>query len=116
MERSIHYNDYPETVSEITEKLLEGLDEEGFFKNEEADYDITFKRFAQFLLARWIKGEDLQEFTEEEFSKILNFSIVETDLEKLVERNLINWVEDENGDPLYFVTDHGKKILAKFKK
>jgi hypothetical protein len=111
LKRSEHYNDYPKPVSELTEKLLDGLEEENFFETEHADYNITFRRFADSALKKWIKGDDMDDFTEEEFSQILRFSMVETDLVRMSERGLLDSIEDSNGEAMYFLTDKGKKEI-----
>lgn len=108
MKRSEHYDDYPKPVSELTEKLLDGLEEENFFETERADYNITFRRFADSSLRKWIKGEDMEDFTEEEFSQILRLSMVESDLTRMSEKGLLDSIEDENGESMYFLTEKGK--------
>ncbi len=113
MKRSEHYENYPEPVSEITEKLLESLIEERFFEEEQADYNITFRRFAESALSKWIKGNDMDDFSEEEFSSILRYSIVESDLLRLNEKGLLDSMEDANGELVYFLTDKGKEEMSK---
>jgi predicted transcriptional regulator len=114
LEKSEHYDDYPRPVSELTQKLLEGLEEEDFFETEKADYNITFRRFADSALRKWIKGEEMEDFTEDEFSQILRFSMVETDLNRMEEKGLLDSIEDENGESMYFLTDKGKIEVEKF--
>lgn len=114
MRRSKHYNDYPASVSELTEKLLSVLEDEKFFLAEGADYDITFKRFADSCLNRWISGEDLENIPEDEFSNILNLSIIQSDLNGLAERGVLDVIEDENGEDKYFLTEKGKKEVENF--
>lgn len=115
LKRSIHYETYPTSVADVTERLLEGLEEAEFFSKEEADYNVTFKRFADFFLGRWVNGQELEDFPEEEFSNILNRSIIESDMKRLSDRNLLDCIEDENGEIQYFVTEKGKKEIKKFK-
>lgn len=115
LKRSIHYETYPSSVSDVTERLLEGLEEAEFFQKEEADYDVTFKRFADFFFTRWVNGEDMEDFPEKEFSDILNRSIIESDIKRLSERELLDSIEDESGETLYFVTEKGKREMEKLK-
>jgi predicted transcriptional regulator len=112
LKRSEHYENYPPSVSEITEKLLESLTEEKFFEEEQADYDITFKRFADSALSKWVKGNDIEDFSEEEFSSILRYSIVESDLVRLNKKGLLDSMEDENGETVYFLTEKGKNEMS----
>lgn len=114
MQRSPYYDDYPESVSEFVEKLLESLEEEGFFEKEGADYNITFGRFADSVLKKWVKGEDIESISEEEFVGILNLSIVQSDLQGLTERGVLDTIENEEGEPMYFLTEKGKIEMEKF--
>lgn len=114
MKRSEHYGDYPQPVSELTEKLLDGLDEEKFFETEHADHDITFRRFADASLKKWIQGDDMNDFTEDEFSQILRFSMVETELDRMSKKGILDSIEDANGESVYFLTDKGKKEVGNF--
>ncbi len=114
MEKSVHYDVYPNSVSELTEKLLEGLEEEGFFEKEGADYNITFKRFADTVFRNWLSGEDLENISEKEFSQILNLSIIQSDLESLRGRGVLETIENDEGEPMYFLTEKGKGEMEKF--
>lgn len=114
MEKSLYYDDYPVSVSELTEKLLEGLEEEGFFEKEGADYNITFKRFADSVFKNWIKGEELENISEEEFTGILNLSIIQSDLQGLTDRGVLDTIENEEGEPMYFLTEKGKTEMERF--
>ena len=108
MPKSTFYDDYPESVSLFTEKLLEGLDEEKFFEIEGADYNITFKRFADLSLKKWVIGNEMEDFSEEEFSDALKFSIIESQLDAMTRKGLLGSIEDENGEARYFLTKKGK--------
>lgn len=114
MKRSEHYQNYPKPVSEITEKLLDSLIEEKFFEEEQADYNITFRRFADLALSKWINGNDMEDFSEEEFSSILRYSIIESDLTRLNDKGILDSMENENGETVYFLTEKGKKEMSNF--
>lgn len=108
MPKSTFYDDYPESVSSFTEKLLEGLDEEKFFEIEGADYDVTFRRFADLSFKKWIDGTEMEDFSEDEFSDALKFSIIESQLNTMTRKGLLGSIEDENGEARYFLTKKGK--------
>jgi hypothetical protein len=113
MPESKYYDDYPESVSSFTKKLLEGLDEEKFFEIEGADYDVTFRRFAELSLKKWVKGNEMEDFSEEEFSEVLKFSIAESELNSMTEKGLLGSMEDEHGETHYFLTERGKIEMGK---
>lgn len=110
----MYYDVYPNSVSELTEKLLEGLEEEGFFEKEGADYDITFKRFADSVFKNWLSGEELENISEKEFSQILSLSIIQSDLEGLRSRGVLETIENDEGESMYFLTEKGKGEMEKF--
>lgn len=114
MKKSVYYDVYPNSVSELTEKLLEGLEEEGFFEKEGADYDITFKRFADSVFKNWLSGEELENISEKEFSQILSLSIIQSDLEGLRSRGVLETIENDEGESMYFLTEKGKGEMEKF--
>lgn len=114
MKRSKYYENYPPAVSEVSEKLLEILTEERFFEEENADYDITFKRFADFSLSKWAKGNPMDDFSIDEFSNMLKYSIVESNLSKMNEKGFLDSIENEKGEMVYFLTEKGKKEKVNF--
>ena len=111
MQKSIHYHDYPKAVSELADKIIESLEEDNFFVKEGASPDVTFKIFADSILPKWINGNMLDIFSDEEFSNILNESIVESRVISLCERGFLDYVEDEEGKIHYFLTEQAKEAI-----
>lgn len=111
MKKSIHYYDYPKQVSEIAEKIVETLTEDNFFHLENISPEITFKKFAERILQKWINGDVLDIFNDDEFFETLKISMVESDIDSLVDRGFMDFIEDESGTPLYFLTEKGKKAI-----
>lgn len=117
MERSKYYQDYPEPVALISEKFITVLEESRFFSDEDVDENITFKEFADSILPKWINGEDIHDeelLSEDDFSRILNLSIFKTNLESLRNKNLIDSIEDEKGEEIFFLTKKGKEVTNYF--
>ena len=52
-----------------------------------------------------------EDFTEDEFSSILRYSIVESDLIRLNEKGVLDSMENENGETVYFLTEKGKNEM-----
>ena len=111
MERSTHYYNYPGQVSEITEKIIETLEEDNFFTKENISPDITFKKFADSILQKWINGNAMDIFIDDEFSDTLKMAMIESDISSLKERGFVDYIEDESGNPLYFLTERGKNAV-----
>jgi predicted transcriptional regulator len=49
-------------------------------------------------------------FTDVEFTAILNQIMTKNTLDSLVNKGLVNYFEDENGEELFFLTEDGKNI------
>ena len=111
MEKSIYYTDYPKSVSNIADKIIESLVEDEFFEKEGACPDVTFKKFAEAILPKWINGNIMDIFSDDEFSSILNESIVESRVISLKERGFLDYIEDSDGKIHYFLTERGKEAV-----
>ncbi len=107
---------YQPIVIEETENLIQGLIEAEFF----LDYDITDYSFAREhisdeLTQKYIDGlfdeSDVELFTEEEFTRLLQRIAAGSLLFDLKERGLINSYEDDNTEETFFLTEEGKKLL-----
>jgi len=107
---------YQPIVKEKTEKLIDALDESGFF----VDYQIEDKRFAKEyfldkLTDKFIIGELDSEndslFNETEFETCLQEIVVGSLLEELRDKGMINSYEDDDKGELFFLTKKGKDYL-----
>lgn len=113
---------YQPIVIEETDNLIQGLIESEFF----LDYDITDYSFARNLILdeltqKYIDGlfdepddddeSDIELFTEDEFTKLLQKIVAGSLLSDLKERGLVNSYEDDNTEETFFLTEEGKKLL-----
>lgn len=113
---------YQPIVIEETDNLIQGLIESEFF----LDYDITDYSFARNLILdeltqKYIDGLfdepddddelDIELFTEDEFTKLLQKIVAGSLLSDLKERGLVNSYEDDNTEETFFLTEEGKKLL-----
>jgi DNA-binding PadR family transcriptional regulator len=107
---------YQPIVVEETEHIIQGLIESEFF----SDYEITDYTFARqyildLLTQKFIDGlledEEIELFTEDEFTKILQEIVAGTLLYDLKEKGLINSYEDDSTEETFFLTEEGRKLL-----
>ena len=109
---------FPEAIQDPLIKFTTILEEEGFFDNEE---DFPPDHIEQGKINLWnITGEELlgkfisgckdYTFTEDEVTKILTTTIIQTNLDSLMADKLIDGIEDENGEMRYWMTEKGKEI------
>jgi hypothetical protein len=111
---------YQPIVIEETDNLIQGLIESEFF----LDYDIIDYSFAKQhildeLTQKYIDGlfdesEDVELFTEDEFTKLLQKIVAGSLLSDLKEQGLVNSYEDDDTEETFFLTEEGKKLIRKF--
>jgi hypothetical protein len=112
---------YQPIVIEKSQSIIDSLDEINFFTdNDIKDKSYAFSLFCENLTEKFIDGELDDEpvfFEEEEFENILNQIVVGSHLESLQKKGLVDFVLDENGEELFFLTSLGKteakKIIGK---
>lgn len=109
---------FPETVQDALSKFTQAVTEEGFFDNP-SDIPPKFKEHAktllwnlagESLLSKFVNGEENYLFTEDEVNKILVTTIIQTNLDSLMSENLIDGIENEDGEMVYWMTEKGKEI------
>jgi hypothetical protein len=107
---------YQPIVVEETEHIIQGLIESEFFSDYEID-DYTFARqyILDLLTQKFIDGlledEEVELFTEDEFTKILQEIVAGTLLYDLKQKGLINSYEDDSTEETFFLTEEGRKLL-----
>lgn len=103
---------YQPVVIEKANLIIESLDESNFFvENDIKDKTYSFNLLCEKLTEKFILGELDDEnglFEEEEMNQILTEMIVSTHLENLIKKGLVDSVEDENGEEVFFLTESGK--------
>lgn len=104
---------YPEPVTETTLRVIEGLDNSGFFEDQECNREITEEKFNEALTPKFLQGKDL-ELSPDEILKVLNMSIIMSSLRKLEKLNIVGSIEDD-GIEKFFLTKFGRKNWKKFK-
>ena len=111
---------YQPIVIEKSRTIIEALDENDFFKdNDINDKSVAFDVLCENLTEKFIAGELDDEpvaFDEEEFHEILTKIVVTTHLNSLQGKGLIDSVTDENGEELFFLTDLGKSEADRITK
>lgn len=101
--------EYPQPVKDFAAEMVRCL--EGEFNrelNEEIFRDCCLEKG----LEKFINGDDI-EFTIEEVERIVSDAVMETALVGLMEKGLVNNIEDETGETVYFLTEEGKKLEGK---
>lgn len=86
-------------------------------KDDIESTENTKNRLCDFLTEKFIKGDLSSEtpieeiFEEEELLLFIHESLIRQDLEHLIETGLVNTLNDENGEEMFFITEEGKKYV-----
>lgn len=107
----------------ITEKLTDFIDllttEGKFFENPEEFSDNEsieigkvnlWNLMGEAYLEKYLKNVDEITFTPEEVEKVLIHVVIQTNLDMLLKDKLIDGIENENGEMVYWLTEKGKEV------
>lgn len=115
---------YPTSVEEAIKKYTLILEEEGFF-NDDLEFPPNMEETAkthlwnilgEVLMEKFLNGSEDYIASPEEISRVIANTVVQTNLDSLMKENLIDGIENENGEMVYFLTEKGKKMNGKLDK
>lgn len=102
-------NNYPDFIVQRTEEIIASFDCDELA----IDRGITQMMLCDLLLNQWVNGSFNEEgaiwHSEESFMEFLGLCQIETALHSLQNKGLIDSVEDETGESVFFLTDSGKQ-------
>lgn len=115
---------YQPFIVKLSEELIEILDKQVNFFQEENITSTDYAKMAicELLTEKFLRGEissDEEEgprFTEDEFKTLLSQIVTNNALSGLVEKGLINFLEDEDGEEMFFLTSKGKEYAETLQK
>jgi hypothetical protein len=103
---------YPQSVNEFVAQVVQSLDESGFLTENDVDKESATKAFGEVVFKRWKRGDDLV-MSEEDAIKGMQLSIFESSMKRLVSKKMVDSIEDENGEEIFFLTEKGKDYANK---
>ncbi len=108
-------NIYPAPVEEVALKIFNAMKNE--FKEEYPDdmkwvESVAVPYIEKIMIKKFIKGEDLV-LTMEEAIDLLNNIYIYVSLEFFKKNKLVDSMEDENGETVYFLTKDGEEYCRK---
>ena len=98
---------YPQSVNEFVARVVDSLEKSGFLKKEDIDRESATEAFGEIIFNKWKRGDELI-MTEEEAIKGMQMSKFISGMKELMRKNLVDTIEDENGEPIYFLTKEGR--------
>jgi hypothetical protein len=110
---------YQPIVVKKSTQMLEVLEELDFFTEHEIkNKQYVFDYFCDVFTEKFINGEINDNdiiINEYEFHKYLTEIILISTLQSLKENNLVDSIEDENNEEVFFLTELGKNTVSKIK-
>lgn len=106
---------YQPLVIDKTNEIIEILNNDGFFVDNEIDnYDFAITHLRNKLTEKFILGELDDEgeiFREDELQTILKEIVAGCILEQLKKKGLVGSYDDEGTEEIYFLTEEGKEYM-----
>jgi len=116
-------SNYPKIVVDKTNEFVDVLNNINFFEENEVQVDFSIiDLICKKLVKKFIDGQLSDDeyvydyFSEEEISGLLHEIIVLGTLNSLREKGIIDCIENENNEEMFFLTKEGKKIASKILK
>jgi hypothetical protein len=104
---------YPDEVELFLNIMHMSFVEDGFYK----DYDIEKygevalrEVAAPVLMKLWVNG-NLQELSDEQLGQIMKETVTMALFFSLRNKGMIDWIQDETGKDVMFVTKLGKEVI-----
>ncbi len=105
--------EYPQEVEKFLEAIDASLSEDGFYRDFEIEkYGSQALRevAGPLLMKRWVNG-DLEDLEDELIEQIMKETAAMGLFFSLRNKGMIDWVEDETGKDVMFVTQEGKQFI-----
>ena len=112
---------YSPEVLEYSNKIMLGMQETAietgidFFGEEFADPELGRETFCRLICdtatRNFLEREDGEIMLDaEQFMQCMQESMIRASLESLRRKGLVDWVENENGDEMVFITEKGRDM------
>jgi hypothetical protein len=116
-------NHYPNIVSEKANDFIEILKDIDFFEENEIEIDSSIVNLiCEKLIKKFIDGlisesdEVFDYFSEDEINSLLTEIITLSALNSLKDKGIIDSIENEHNEEMFFLTEEGKKLASKIIK
>ena len=109
---------FPDSVREQVEKFVSVTKSVGYF-DDPLDFPPDYREAGEIhlwnlagaeYLSNFIAGKEGSLLSEDQALKVLNETMIQTNLDSLMDQGLIDGIENEDGEMVYWATEKGKKI------
>ena len=112
----IEKTNWREPVADLTNLAVSALKADGLFEQEpELLEEWFYEALAEIAFPKFIAGTDML-WSEDEIEDAINRGLAYSITIKLKQEGLMDWIEDENGEQMIFLTEKGKKVGETYKK
>ncbi len=99
----------PEPVSTAVNEIMQCM--EGSLDNEvEVRSDLLKEELSKFFLKKFIDGSEFV-MTEDEFIDMFHKAMIASTLEDLRKKGIVDSIDAEDGDPIFWLTSQGKEFV-----
>jgi len=101
---------YPQKIEEYSTIVANGFKDWTIEQGSDPNKLFTYIKdsVSEKVFKKWLNSEDII-LTESEAIECLNFAWTEYNLNSLKEKGLVDSIENENGEVVWFPTENGKK-------
>jgi hypothetical protein len=103
---------YPQQVKEYVKLLSSHLTD---LYDEDLGQTEFEHRASEKIMQKFLDGEDFS-LEESEMEEIIRYAVIDSVLNSLKKKNLVDSVEDESGEDIFFLTGQGKIIKDLYSK
>jgi hypothetical protein len=113
---------YPNSIQTWLDETYSLLNEIKFFEdnelssNNESTIKCVFDEvFGKKALDSWLSNGDIK-IEDDEITNLLFEVIIKSHMEEMKEDGIVNYIEDENNEEVFWLTKKGKDIVSKNRK
>jgi len=108
----IEKTNWPKPVVELTNIAVKAFREEGLFEAEpELEEEWFYEALAEIAFPKFVDGRDML-WSEDEIDNAITKGLAYSITIQLKKEGLMDWIEDENGEQIIFLTEKGKQMGA----
>lgn len=107
---------YPESVEQQLDVMMSHVDLLDIVQSGEVRKEYIREEFGNMLFQKWLDGVEDVEISTEQFIDMLKMASAKSVLQSLKEKNLIDSIDDGEGNDYVFLTKKGKELVHEDKQ
>jgi hypothetical protein len=107
---------YPESIEQQLDVMMSHIDLLDLVRDGEVRKEFVREEFGEMLFQKWLDGVEDVEISTEQFIDMLRMASAKSLLQNLKDKNLIDSVDDGEGNDYVFLTKLGKELMQEDKQ